>query len=206
VNEEPGDLSLIIGDYAEGVRDLVGRIYKHPTRLSAEQVIFCLELLNNGYQVPDAVRKTFGKTVLDWTPSRCAALGHTLLRLPKVREYLQEQIDNRINKLQITLDWVANKYKAWSEIDIARYISLEQDDRGKPYIKLKTDLHLLPINVRTAIKGISVTAKGDVKLEFIDQKSALDSLAKLMGFIDSKIQIESKAPIILNFDKQDAGA
>ena len=62
------------------------------------------------------------------------------------------------------------------------------------------------MHVRSAISSISVTMQGELKVEFINQKAALDSLVKMMGYLENKLNIESKQPIIMNFDSQDSEA
>ena len=182
-------------------------IYEHPTNLSPEQVIFVLEFIKSGYKAVPAIQNTFGHLAEEWVDRKCQAVASRLLDLPKVKSFLNEQLEARAEKLKVTADWVALKYKQWAQIDVAKYIEVAHHEKTKrPYIKLKTNLNDMPEQIRSAIKEVSVTQAGDLKVVFVDQKAALDSLSKLMGFTDNKVTIETKAPIIMHFDAQDENA
>lgn len=181
-------------------------IYKHPTNLSPEQVLFCLELIGNGYDMLNAVKTVYGSAVVELSDSKCVALGKKLLSLRKVRQYIEEQVQLRAEKLQTTADWVANQYKQWAQIDLTDYLKLEYSEKGKAFVRLKCDIEEMPKVVRSAIKKIRVDQQGGLTIEFIDQKQALDSLSKMLGFIDNKVAVEVKAPVVLNFDQQDEEA
>lgn len=182
-------------------------VYEHPTNLSPEQVIFSLEFMKNGYKAVPAIRETYGQIVHDWSGSRCIELAKKLLGLSKVKRFINQEIELRAQKLQITADWIAKKYKQWATINVTDYITIKHHEKSKrPYIVLKTELEKMPDEIKSAIKSISVTTSGDLKVEFVDQRAALDSLTKLLGFANDKINIETKTPIFLNFDSQDKEA
>ena len=181
-------------------------VYKHPVNLSPEQVIFCQEFIKAAYKIAPAIKATFGTQAEGWTDQDITKVGQRLLQLPKIRKYLQEEIENRVTKLKTTSDWVAQKYRDWSEIDVTDYIRVEYNKRGRPQIKLLYELDELPKQVRSAIKSVSVNSYGDLKIEFVDQKGALDQLAKLQGLIDTKMKVEVEQPILLSFDKEDEDA
>ena len=181
-------------------------IYKHPTNLSPEQVLFVLELLGNGYDISAAIESVYGTAVVGMTPAAIKSLGQKLMQLKKVRDFIEEQTQLRADKLQLTADWVAKKYKTWADIDVLDYISIEYSSTGRSMIKLKAELEDLPKDVRGAIKKIKSDPGGGVVIEFIDQKQALDSLSKLLGLVENKLTVETKGPVILSFDQQDSEA
>lgn len=181
-------------------------IYKHPTNLSPEQVLFCLELIGNGYDMQRAVQTVYGSAVADLSDNKCLSLGKKLMKLRKVRHFIEEQLHLRAEKLQSTADWVASQYKQWSQIDLTDYLKLDYSEKGKAFVRLKCDIEDMPKVVRSAIKKIRVDAQGGLTIEFIDQKQALDSLARMLGYIDNKVTVEAKAPIMLSFDRQDEEA
>lgn len=191
-------------------------VYDHPTNLSPEQVIFALEFIKNGYKALPAVKETFGNMISEWSDQRCYQLAEKLLGLKKVKKYINEELELRAHKLQITADWIAKKYKQWATINVTDYITVEYTKkppgskalnfRPRPQIIMKKSLEEMPEVIKSSIKSIGVTASGDLKVEFIDQKAALDSLTKLMGFANDKIEAEIKGPVILQFDSEDANA
>lgn len=181
-------------------------IYEHPTNLSPEQVLFALEFINNGYKAVTAIRDTFGKTAKKWTNAKCESVARRLLKLEKVRSFIDEQLRLRAEKLQVTADWVALKYKTWAELNITDYLEIVTGARGRQTIKLKCSVDKLPDHIKSGIKGVKMTAAGDLNVEFIDQKSALDSLCKVLGIGADKPTDNNSAPVVINIDSQDAEA
>lgn len=181
--------------------------YSHPTRMAPEQVLFALELMANGYDMVKAIRTVFGTSVEKLSDAACKRLGNKILSLKKVKIFVNEELNRRAEKLQTTADWCVMKYRDWANLDITDYIGVKTCKvTSKQSIYLKQDLEKMPKVARSAIKKIKTDPQGGIIVEFVDQKAALDSLAKLQGFVDSKTVVEVKAPIIMKFDAQDADA
>ena len=181
----------------------------HPTELSLPQLKFAQEFLRNGYNKTNAVRKAYDpEYVSGWSQQEATERGRNFLKHPKVRNYIQQELNNMSERHQVTFDWIAKKYKGWSEIDVAQYVRFVKPKKGRPYLTLKHDLEDLPKQVRNSIRSIGTTAAGDVKVEFIDQRASLDQLAKLLGFANEKLDLAlgKGEPIKLVFDKQDEEA
>ena len=183
------------------------------TGLSVMETMFCLEFIGNGFRKGlaylHAVGQGEGETrKLAIGTASCS--GDRLLKKPHIKNFIQDQLNARCERLQVTSDWVARKYKIWSEIDITQYIDIIQPKTrtGRARLVLKQSLEDLPLAVRSAIKSITMTTAGDLKVEFIDQKAALDSLTKVLGLSVDILEISGKkgGPINLNFDAQDAEA
>ena len=191
----------ILSETIEGESSYVMLINKHPTILTPEQIIFCLEFVNCGYRTSEAVRNTFGAE--DWNDRKIRTVGKKLLQLQKIKDQIQSELDNRCEKLRVSADWAARKYKTWSEINVTDYIEvtyLRQLGTGRnlkprPQIRLKTKLEDMPKEIRGAVKKVSVSAQGDLNVEFIDQKGALDCLVKVLGFTENKLVIDNKVPM-----------
>lgn len=181
-------------------------VYKHKTELSPEQIIFALEFINNGYKAEPAVRETFGNLADKWSRSQCATVAKELLQMEKIQEFIREQLALRVEKLKTTSDWVAQRYRDWATINVADYIKVQYTDEGRPYITLSKDLDKLPDSVRSAIRCIKVNKEGSLEVTFVDQKAALDSLTKLLGFMNEKLDVNVKSNVSLSFDAQDAEA
>lgn len=202
----------ILSETIEDDSSYVMLINKHPTILTPEQIIFCLEYVNCGYITSLAVRNTFGAE--DWTDAKVSSVGKKLLQLQKIKDQVQHELDNRCEKLRVSADWAARKYKAWSQINVTDYIEVRyirqigtgRNLKPRPQILLKTKLEDMPPEIRGAIKKVTVSAQGDLNVEFIDQKGALDSLVKLLGFTETKLTIDSKVPMNFFLDEQDEEA
>lgn len=187
-------------------------VNKHPTKLSPEQILFSLEYIKSGYCLNPSVKATFGDIAKDWAESKCHTIGEELLKLPKIKSFILEEMDRRCEKLRVTTDWIANKYKAWANVNVTDYLEVYYPEKQgrtnpRPQIRLKTELDELPDEIKSAIKSISISSYGDLKIEFIDQKSALDSLTKLLGLGgENKLVLDTTASINILFDDQDADA
>lgn len=155
---------------------------------------------------------TFGELVATFSISQVDTLANELLKLPKIKSYIMDELERRAEKLKASADWIAYKYKTWASICITDYIEIEyytnpRTGVKKPSLKLKTEIEDLPPEIKSAIKSITVNSQGDLKIEFIDQKSALDSLTRMLGLNgDNKIVLDSRAPINVIFDSQDEDA
>lgn len=199
----------ILSETIEDKSSYVMLINKHPTMLTPEQIIFCLEYVNCGYITSVAVRNTFGAE--DWSDSKVVNVGKKLLALHKIKSQVQHELENRCEKLRVSADWAARKYKVWSQINVTDYIEVTylrtpgagRNIKPRPQIRLKTKLEDMPAEIRGAIKKVTVSAQGDLNVEFIDQKAALDSLVKLLGFTENKLVLDSRIPVNIFFDDQD---
>ena len=173
--------------------------------LLEKEVLFCLEWLSNGMKAGPAYSKVFG---IDNT-NTCYTEGSKLLGKPKVKAYVRREMNNRASRLGISSDYVANKYKVWAEGYIGDFVEVKTVSRGKvkkQVLFLKGDLESLTPEQRSCIKSIEPTKDGQIKLTMIDQKAALDSLAKLLGYTQDKLQINTEVGITLKFDSQDEEA
>lgn len=180
------------------------------------ETLFATEFVYNGFKSLVAYRKAVsvqdedGEVTTNMSNRTMSRHARKLLNKPNVVAFINDQINARCERLEITKDWIARKYKYWSEIDVSKYIKIvkPKDKRQKPFIALKTDLNKMPAMMRSSIKSISMSNQGDIKVEFIDQKSALDSLCKLTGYMNEKLQIsnEDNKTIKIVIDQQDMEA
>lgn len=137
--------------------------------------------------------------------------GEKMLEKERVQNYLSRELHLKRLRLGITQDWLTKKYLTWANLDITNFLQFvpakgKGTNRRAAAVYLKDDIENLPPMVRQCIKSVTVDDKGKVKVEFIDQKSALDSLAKLLGFGNDKLKIDTDGQIHVHFDGQDAGA
>jgi superfamily II helicase len=209
----PENLEEIIDDsiveYAVE-RELIELNEDHLIDLSAQQTVFALEYIKNGYKLAPAVRAAVGKEKAEsWKNKRTATqIGHNWLKKEKVFKFIHDQLNARCKRLELSVDVIARQYYIWSQIDVTEFVELRRNETGKPIICLKCELEALPRSVRTSVRSLTTTAAGDVKIEFIDQKGALDSLTKLLGFNNEKLQIGTadNSTLKLIFDMQDKDA
>lgn len=205
-----GGLEKDLYDTAEEVEEHLINIYKEASDNdfndlpSPTEMRFCHEFLNNGFKKGPAIREIFP----DLSSSNMIQRANDYLDRPRVMKYLSRELHNRRLKMGVTAEWICKKYLMWANLDITDFIEFSPatiKGRGAA-VYLKKNISELPPLVRQSIKAITVDDKGKVKIEFVDQKSALDSLAKMLGYAQDKISFDGGVPINLYFDKQDEKA
>lgn len=177
---------------------------------SMTEMQFCHAYLSNGFKQGPAIRTILPES----TEAYCTSRAQILLSRDRVQRYLSNELHSRRLKMGVTAAWICKKYLAWSTLDVTEFLDFtpnkmsKNGDRvvRKASVFLKGDIADLPRLVRQAIKSLTIDDKGKVKVEFIDQKSALDSLAKMLGYANDKLTMDAKLPIHLHFDQQDSEA
>ena len=173
--------------------------------LALWEIEFAQEYISNGFIQWRAMLKA--RPHLSHRQARLDATH--ALKKPELRQYIRQQLTARITRLSLSSDQIAMKYWEWVNVDITDLIEIsERKKKGKTYLDvvLKKGVKDLPPEFRSAIKSITTTRDGKLKVEMIDKKSSLDSLCKMLGLSEEqKIGIEAQS-IVLNFDAQDADA
>lgn len=124
-----------------------------------------------------------------------AAAGARLLRDVKVAAYIQERMDARAQRTEITQDRVLQEYARIAFFDPRKLFN----DDGRP-------LHLSELDDDTAaaVAGLEVNelydgdgeSIGDVKkYKIADKKGALDSLARHLGMFNDRIQMTGQLKV-----------
>lgn len=179
--------------------------YDQEGMLSEKEVLFCLQYIENGMIAKHAYAKVFNCENL----KTCAVEASKLLRKPKLKLFLRRELDQRAQRLGVTSDWVAYKYKVWSEAFIGDFVEVKEFKvKGvtTQVLLLKSHLEDLTPEQRSCIKSVEPTKDGHIKVTLIDQKAALDSLSKMLGYTNDKLKIEAEGTLILKFDDQDKDA
>lgn len=169
---------------------------------STLEINVALAYINSGFNLSKA-----GKEVWDSESDHNARRRvRRIIDKERVKKFISHELHCRRVAKGITFDWVVKKYLTWATLDITQFIELHipKEKKLKPFIVLKDSLDDLPELVRQSIKSISVDKAGKVKLEFIDQKSAMDQLCKLYGF--DRSESDGQSSIHLHFDSQDREA
>lgn len=171
------------------------------------EILFCEAYMANTFNLA----KSCAELWPDHSPRSASTLGEKMLEKERVQNYLSRELHLKRLRLGVTQDYLTKKYLTWANLDITDFLEFvpakgKGTNRRAAAVYLKEDIANLPPMVRQCIKSVTVDDKGKVKVEFIDQKSALDSLAKLLGFGNDKLKIDTDGQIHVHFDGQDAGA
>lgn len=180
--------------------------------LSVREITFAMNFIAFGFDSCSAMREILKdhpnyKDQVDdpQFPALCVRQARNCLEKFEVRKFIQQQINCNLEIAEVTANWVASKYKAWSMLDLSEVVELKEH-RGRQIICLKKNLEDLPNEVRSAIRSISITNHGDVKIDLVDQSAALNQLSKMLGFANDKGDEKGETEIHLHFDSQDADA
>jgi phage terminase small subunit len=117
------------------------------------------------------------------------ATAAQLLRNPKVAAKIQEAMDKRTSKLEITAETVLQEIARLAFVDISQ--AYDENNRLKP-------LHEMPEDVRRAIASIEVgelREDGEVigqmrKVKFWDKKGSLDLLGRHLKLFTDVLEVK----------------
>lgn len=192
----------------------VRKILEGPDEISGYQIKnllpweleFCHYYISENFIQYKAMQKA--RPNLGNTKARLEA--NETLKKPEVRQYLRSQIMARLTRLSINSDMIAQKYWDWANVDITEFVEVEtRKIKGRKHCSmvLKDHIKELPPILKSAIKSITTTQQGQLKVELIDKKGSLDSLCKLLGLNEEENKKSDKEQtIVLRFDEQDANA
>ncbi len=176
-----------------------------------QEILFCDYYLSNGFNVVQAMSRVHPGV----DEQNACHWAKKYLAKDSVQNYLKRALHFKRLRLGVTSDWICQKYLTWANLDITEFIDFTPASKTRQaFTTLKKNIHDLPAVVRQSIKSLTVDKEGKVKVEFIDQKSALDSLSKMLGYGDSPVTKKAGGvnpdsdgkKIVLNFDSQDEDA
>jgi hypothetical protein len=154
--------------------------------LTPKQQIFCDEYLIDMNATRAALRAGYSATT---------ALNGALMRLPKIKDYLDVRIEERMGELQISRDVLLNELAAIAFANMGNYY--DEDGEPKP-------LYLLSEDEKAALCHMKTDKNGALNLKMYNKLAALKEIAKLMRFNEPKV--EEPKPVYVYLDKADIDA
>ena len=201
----PKIVNRVLSEVEDDVEEIMGNVYEGKiTNLTPFEHAFVHAYVGHAYRILPCM-----KEILPAEESEGALqkIARGLLTRPRVLRAIAYNIRLRQARNEVTFDWVANKYRTWADMDMTQFFEVRRKDDGTMAITAKTDFEDMHPEVRKCIKSMKVDDKGSLEITFIDQKAALDSLVKLLGFEQAhKIDLKVKGGLSLKFDAQDEGA
>jgi phage terminase small subunit len=144
-------------------------------RLTEKQKKFVNEYLIDLNATQAAIRAGYSKKTAD-------RIGPELLGKTCVSAALQEAMQKRSKRTEITQDRVLAELASIGFADIADYLST---DNGSVSIKRTSDI---PPDKRSAIAGIKENATGGVEVKLNDKIRALELIGKHIGMFNGEAQ------------------
>ena len=157
--------------------------------LTAKQQIFVREYVIDYNATRAAIAAGYSKDTARFT-------GPEYLSKPHIQAEIKEILDNRLNKLDITADRIAEEYAKLAFSDIGGFVDYktviskvgevdEEDVYGYQTIIDVKDSQTVDTS---AISEVSISKDGTFKFKLHDKKGALDSLSRIKGMFNDKIE------------------
>lgn len=178
------------------------------SKLTVKQKVFVAEYLIDLNATQAAIRAGYSKKTAEVTGSR-------LLSNVKVQSAIQNAMNNREKRTEITADKVLNelakiafvdgsdfarlmtgtrKKKVWND-DTEEYDEIDIDEQFVQFV----DTDTLPAEKRAAISAIKETRHG-IAVESYDKVRALELLGKHLGMFKDKVELEAAIPVVIRED------
>ena len=141
-----------------------------------------------------------------------------LLRNPTIENAVQEAMDERSKRTEITADRVLQEYAKIGFSNISDYLKVDtkervvdysEDEEGnkKPITAMIQGVELfdtdnIPSEKMDAVAEIKQTRDG-IALKLHDKKGALDSIARHLGMFNDKLHVEGNVPVQIVNDLDD---
>lgn len=105
-----------------------------------------------------------------------------LLKNAKVREYIDSIEMKTTKEVELSVSWVKEKLKRFSEAKITDYFTIK-----KGFIEVK-DFNKIPPEIIDCIQEIQQTKDG-IKIKLVDKKSSVTDIGKVFGMFTDNIHL-----------------
>ena len=152
--------------------------------LSLKEAAFCeVYLQNRGNGTHAALATGFGTT-----EGSAATEGSRLLRIPKIMAYINQRGQELLEKLEITTDLLTAELAKMAFSNVKDFMTW--DEQGYPVFRPSDELSDVATAAIAEITFVDTKHGRNVKFKMHDKKGALDSLAKLKGFMVEKHAVD----------------
>ncbi len=159
--------------------------------MTGKQERFCNEYLIDLNIEKAAVRAGYA-------PGSAAHHSYLLMRNPKILARIEQLSEARRVRMQLSQDEVVRELKKIAFADITDYANVEKDgEGGGKAVTLKSTAELSG-DKTGAVAGIRQGAKG-IEIKLYDKLKALELLAKHLGMLREKVEIEDNRELQVLF-------
>lgn len=167
--------------------------------LTAKQQRFCEEYIVDLNATQAAIRAGY-------SPNTASETGYENLRKPQIAEHIQELMDKRSERTEITADMVLKEYAKIGFSSITDYLKVEESemiidfvgegDKKRPVTQTVQSVKIFDTDSVETVKMHAVAeikqTKDGIALKLHDKKGALDSIARHLGMFKDKTEIDLK--------------
>lgn len=136
--------------------------------------------------------------------SRARDTGQTLLQNKYVKAYINELSATLFDKIGMSRQWLAEKYKEIIDIDITTIYNEDGALKTLAQIPDKTKRAIARIKVEELYRGKGAARENigrNVELFFYDKLKAMDSVARMAGYNEEKSGVNiSNSNVQMNFN------
>lgn len=175
--------------------------------LTAKQQRFCEEYIVDLNATQAAIRAGYSANTASET-------GYENLRKPQIAEYIQQLMDNRSERTEITADMVLKEYAKIGFSSITDYLKVEESemvidfvgegDSKRPVMQTVQSVKIFDTDSVETVKMHAVAeikqTKDGIALKLHDKKGALDSIARHLGMFNDKVNVDVKGEVNHNHE------
>ena len=165
------------------------------TKLTYKQAMFVQEYLVDLNGTQAAIRAGYSE-------NSAKEQAHENLTKPHIQKAIEEAMEDRVKRVQITQDKILNELALIGFSDMRNYV-----EYGPVGVTLK-ELESLPEEQSRAISEVShnFTSEGggSVKFKLYDKPSALVNMGKHLGMFPNKTELDLPQGLTIKFDSDDA--
>lgn len=152
--------------------------------LTLKEATFCeIYLQNRGNGTHAALSAGFATT-----EGSGSVEASRLLRIPRIMAYINQRGQEMLEKLEISTDLIAAEYAKLAFSNVKDFMTW--DEQGFPVFRPSDELSDVATAAISEITFIDTKHGRNVKFKMHDKKGALDSLAKLKGFLVDKQSVD----------------
>lgn len=166
-------------------------------RLTTKQQLFANEYIVDLNATQAAIRAGYSKRT-------AGSIGHELLKKPEIQGAIQEAMDERAKRTEITADLVLQELRKIATADIKDLLEYRTektvagyDEDGQPVFDYRQVIELKPSDQidGALVQEVKLTDNGTLSLKVHDKLAALDKLARHLGIFDDKLTLSGQVGI-----------
>ena len=150
--------------------------------LNERQVLFAKEYLKD-------LNATRAALAAGYSEKTAYSQAGQLLKKLEIKKYIEENMQKRADKLELSSDRVLQEISHMAFYDPASIASAKDAD-GDFVVSCAADIARLPEDVRRAIVGWGYNKDGKFTLKLADKSKALDQLARHLSLYNDKVEVK----------------
>lgn len=157
-----------------------GGLVKVISKITPKQKAFCEEYIIDLNATQAAIRAGYKKDYAD-------RMAHKLVENSRVKEYIEECMANRAERVQVKQDDVLKELIAIAFSNITNFVTVKVNNEGQKIVDILETTKMAQSKV-SAIAEIRQSKEGFISVKMYDKLKALELLGKHLGMFTDKIE------------------